>query len=264
MEQMYSLLMTKINKSIYSLSLFIISFAMEDGKWTRQLWRKQPFPDNYVDDSFLDSLVVSRASVQSSSNLKELVIDSLVVSQQISVVIVFLLVFSSIYHESLLSGSLLVWLDLFLLPLGICICHYLQPTPITLHEILHVLERTLLFIAVLLALSPVLKTLTSAYSTDTIIALTFVLCSLHLLLHDYSYVSASRLTIFQGSFSLNAAILASILLASRLSSNFHVFSFVLFSFEVFAGVPVIAKLVKVIYMISVFLIFRVIPFIYIL
>lgn len=26
---------------------------MEEPKWTRVLWKKQPFPDNYVGDSFL-------------------------------------------------------------------------------------------------------------------------------------------------------------------------------------------------------------------
>jgi hypothetical protein len=52
------------------------------------------------------------------------------------------------------------------------------------------LRRLLLFTGTLLGLSPVLKTLTLAYSSDTIWALTFIFCAVHLVMHDYSFINS--------------------------------------------------------------------------
>jgi phosphatidylinositol glycan class C protein len=52
--------------------------------------------------------------------------------------------------------------------------------------------------------------------------------------------SSGTLTNFQGTVSLNAAIFASVLLASRLETALHVFGFIFFSFCIFAGLPFLA------------------------
>lgn len=109
-------------------------------------------------------------------------------------------------------------------------------------------------------------TLTSAYSNDTIWALSFGMCATHVFLHDYTWVVPHRNTgypyrccptlavyrvgddpsRFAGTISLNAAVFASILLASRLRRSSDVFAFILFAFLMFAGFPFLARSMRVI------------------
>jgi len=98
----------------------------------------------------------------------------------------------------------------------------------------------LVFLA-LLSLSPVLKTLTAATSSDSIWAMSACLFILNALLADYSAArpgsySRERLT---SVISMNAAVSASVVLASRLPDDISVFALVLFSVIVFALYPVL-------------------------
>ncbi|CAM9921966.1 unnamed protein product, partial [Phaeothamnion confervicola] len=93
-----------------------------------------------------------------------------------------------------------------------------------------------LFLATLRTMAPVLRTLTVSYSDDTIYALAITLSALHLAFHDYSYANSAS-PHFRGTLSLNAAMFATVLLASRLESNESVFALVLFAIELFAFFP---------------------------
>jgi hypothetical protein len=73
-----------------------------------------------------------------------------------------------------------------------------------------------LFGAFLRVLSPVLRTLIVSWSDDTIYALTVILSASHVIFHDYSWRSDPSVTpLFRGTVSLNAAMFAAVLLASR-------------------------------------------------
>lgn len=99
-----------------------------------------------------------------------------------------------------------------------------------------------------LAVSPVLATLTSSYSSDTIWFLTLVLHLIHFLSFDYSYINTAHLSTsppFWGIISFNAGICTSILLASRLTEAIQVFAFMLAAFQIYAGYPVLARCIKV-------------------
>jgi phosphatidylinositol glycan class C protein len=72
-----------------------------------------------------------------------------------------------------------------------------------------------LFFALLLGLSPILRTLTHEISSDTIWAFTTMCFLCNLLLHEYSASATANLVKFPDSISINAAIFASVLLASR-------------------------------------------------
>lgn len=54
------------------------------GQWEKVLWREQPYPDNYVDSKFLESLVVN-ASVAKRSYWK-VVEGALLVAEQLCLV----------------------------------------------------------------------------------------------------------------------------------------------------------------------------------
>ena len=95
----------------------------------------------------------------------------------------------------------------------------------------------LLIIVVLLGLSPVLKTLTEDTSSDTIWLFTTVLFGMNAMFHDYSMHTNGSDCRSSGNMSLNAAISASVLLASRLDNAYDVFGLVLFAIVWFALYP---------------------------
>jgi len=95
----------------------------------------------------------------------------------------------------------------------------------------------------LLFLTPILRSLTATYSDDTILFLSIMCLMLHLLTHDYAFINNYRER-FAGMASLNLAIFATVMLASRLETNRKVFSFVVFAMELFALLPVVGHLLR--------------------
>ncbi|KAJ2692904.1 glycosylphosphatidylinositol anchor biosynthesis, partial [Coemansia sp. RSA 1285] len=106
-----------------------------------------------------------------------------------------------------------------------------------------VVKGALLIVLFLFGLSPVLRTLTEDTSSDTIWAMTVLLFCVNLAFHDYSAGNITNIR-FPGSVSLNAAVLASVLLASQLDSNLSVFAFLAFSLTWFALFPIFRRYLK--------------------
>ncbi len=142
-------------------------------------------------------------------------------------------------------------------------------------KLLTSLKSMTLLVGALMALSPVLATLTFSISSDTICALAILLLITHLVFHDYGYFisgssssSSSSSTHpsssspppsfvspsspkqstaregglrstrrFNAPISLNAAIFVAVLLSSRLPSSYHVFVLLFFAIELFAVTP---------------------------
>ena len=178
--------------------------------WRKILWAEQPYPDNYVDKTFLASVLTYTDTTR--YDLLTLVKASTVVTQQLSTVAFFSMLFYLCYYERLSAGALLC-LELLLLLLGsaaaLCAAQNAAPGPSlgTTQALRSGAGQLLILVGWLLALSPILATLTRTFSDDTICALTISLFVCHLVSHDYAYAShySSRL---QGSLSLNAAIFA--------------------------------------------------------
>ena len=104
-------------------------------------------------------------------------------------------------------------------------------------------RRLALLVGWLLALSPMLATLTSTWSDDTICALTMLLFLVHLAGHDYRYASTYS-NRFEGSVSLNAAFFASVLLAARLPSTRHAFALMALAVQTFVLMPAQWRLLR--------------------
>jgi len=109
------------------------------------------------------------------------------------------------------------------------------------------LKSSILVFLALMALSPILKTLSAATSPDSIWALSACLFVLNALLADYSPAKLGsqvreRLT---SVISMNAAISSSVVLASRLSDDLAVFALILFSVQVFALFPMLRQHLQV-------------------
>ncbi len=223
--------------------------------WRKILYEPQPFPDNHTGDEFLATLVtngnVSHWSVWST------MLESAGITQRISIVMLLVLVFVHLLAaadrgaEARREASMwLLFLALVLTLVGSSLQHHIASgsayfSRARFHRFVqHNLLKMLLFSGALLGLSPVLMTLTSSYSSDTIWALTFSLFLIHIVFHDYTNRDPVEASTFQSTLSLNAAIFASVLLASRLNSAEPVFAFMLFAFCLFAGFPVVAVHVR--------------------
>ncbi|KAI5789682.1 phosphatidylinositol N-acetylglucosaminyltransferase subunit C [Peziza echinospora] len=102
-------------------------------------------------------------------------------------------------------------------------------------------KSAILIYFTLLGLAPILRSLTKSISSDSIWAMASWLFVANCLSFDYgSDVSVT----FPASLSTNAAIMASVVLASRLPTTTHVFSLVLFSIEMFGLFPVFRSLIS--------------------
>lgn len=107
---------------------------------------------------------------------------------------------------------------------------------------LSTLKSAFMIYSSLLGLSPILKSLTSSTAPDSIWALSCWLLFMNIFSFDYGTgEGAGATTKFPASLSTNAAVMASTVLASRLSSTTHVFSLMLFSIEVFGLFPIFRR-----------------------
>lgn len=109
------------------------------------------------------------------------------------------------------------------------------------HLRLSTIKSAVLIYFTLLALSPILKSLTRSTSSDSIWAMSFWLLTINIFFFDYSGAWAGVYKFPVASLSTNAALMASTVLASRLPSTGQVFSLTMFSIEVFGLFPVFRR-----------------------
>ncbi|KAM0333488.1 hypothetical protein ACHAQA_002151 [Verticillium albo-atrum] len=119
-----------------------------------------------------------------------------------------------------------------------------DPTTSRMHQRIGTIKSAILISSTLLGLSPILKSLTSSTSPDSIYAMSFWLLAINMFSFDYSTTpstSSSPSPRTPASLSTNAALMASTVLASRLPSTGQVFSLTLFSIEVFGLFPIFRR-----------------------
>ncbi|PVV03098.1 hypothetical protein BB560_002428 [Smittium megazygosporum] len=212
--------------------------------WQKKLYIVQDYPDDYVDETFLIEL-------QKNANVKiydywDVVVETLVVTQHFSSILIFISLFIYIYNGHLTETSLL-WVGLVGLLLGSLLWDNIIkssniPGPLVFTK--KMLASVVNFGLILYFLSPVLRTLTEDTSSDTIWALTVLFFILNLGFHDYFIDNLTRIN-SMGSISVNTAVLACVLLASRLQSNNLVFAFLVIALLWFALFPLLRKLLIV-------------------
>lgn len=207
---------------------------------------KQPgFDDNHTADSFLEEMVTN-ANVIKHDMLK-VMLDSVCISQYICIVTLVVLVWTYTLCSTVDENTLLL-LDVGLLGLGLFVL-LLTTKTLSINLLLNYLLKISFLIGGLFVLSPIYHTLTRSISSDSIWALTASLIILHLFLHDYSGPTTNAPRNLEppnliSNISLNASIMASLLIASRLPSRLSVFAFVLFSLQVFLFAPLVSYCVK--------------------
>lgn len=219
---------------------------------TRPKWRKVAyggmqlgFDDNHTDESFLEDMVMNANVVK--RNMLKVMQDSVSISQYLCIVALVGLVWTYTLRSVLDENSLLL-LDVGLLGLGFAVLS-LTGEMISVKLLLHYLLNISFFTTGLYILAPVYHTLTRSISSDSIWAVTVLLLLLHLFLHDYSgstvrVPGALQNPTLTSCISLNASIVASVFIASRLPSRLHVFAIMLFSLQVFLFAPLVTYCIK--------------------
>lgn len=196
------------------------------------LYQKGDYPDNYTNEhTFLCDL---RKNVEFKEiSTLEAVRGASYLTQQLCTVVVFVIVYIYLYNGWIEAQSLFYCSSLLTI-IGYVIYKMLYSVQIT-ENLGSDLRTALIFIVFGNLFSPVLYTLTDTISTDTIYTMTFLMMLIHLIFFDYG-VSAA---IVSKSLSLNAAIFASVCLASRLSSAYYAFVLISIAVKCFVLFPLL-------------------------
>ncbi|OCF42544.1 hypothetical protein I317_03660 [Kwoniella heveanensis CBS 569] len=159
--------------------------------WEKVLWRRQPFPDNYVPSDFLSEL--KRLPPRPTPGVLPLFFAALPISLHLSTIAIFLSIFYNLLHEIMSPEQVGFGCVIFgmggwgIYKLGWGLAEYRKnatdrgpiiPAPTPLRSV--ILPPLLLSL-----LSPVLGTLTSATTSDSIWPLAAGLGLVHLLLADF-------------------------------------------------------------------------------
>ncbi|XP_072406365.1 phosphatidylinositol N-acetylglucosaminyltransferase subunit C isoform X2 [Chiloscyllium punctatum] len=210
-------------------------------RWKKVLYERQPFPDNFVDGSFLEEL---RKNIYVRQyRFWTVVCESSVVIHQLSSVCVFVVLWWYM-DQSHLSPHRLFTYSLLLSLFGYLTFDVIDSGAgrnLSGRTRWADLKSTVVFVTFTYGFAPILKTLTESISTDTIYAMSVFMLLGHLIFFDYGANAA----IVSSTLSLNMAIFASVCLASRLPSSLHAFVTVTLAIEVFALWPMFQKKLKV-------------------
>ncbi|MCJ1296976.1 hypothetical protein MMC34_008545 [Xylographa carneopallida] len=255
--------------------------------WRRILYEQQPYPDNYTPGDWLTAVSSYSTAPAESEYLSYRTVMwlTLIIATRASLLTLFVTVFYAITQRSLGTRSLLA-LDAAVVVVLLAVHLCLRPAPPSASASQTYtgpsapsqlsLASVCLLCFLLLLVSPLLSTLTTSYSSDTIYLLVSLLSAAHLLSFDYSSINSPTTTTptsalveiqpksqqqpqetsaafaatsadsppastdlspLQHPVSLNCALLLSLLLASRLSSPLHVSLLLLFSSLLFAVSP---------------------------
>lgn len=204
--------------------------------WRKVLYENSEYEDNYTDPSFLQEL--TRNNFVRIISYPEAILGATKLTQQITVVILFMLIFYLLYTDHLQPETLLIQATAAtflgyvysIFKLGLRLRSILDDSK----TVLGVLVFGFLF-------TPLMHTLTTSISTDTIFSTTFIMMVLHLIFADYGLDAF----MVSKAISLNAAIFATICLSSRLASTFHSFVLLTVAIEAFVLLPIfLAKVLQ--------------------
>ncbi|KAK1317656.1 hypothetical protein QJS10_CPA05g00441 [Acorus calamus] len=216
-------------------------------KWKKVAYggRQPGYDDNYTDESFLQDMVMNANVVK--RDLLQVMQDSVSISQYLCIVALVVCAWICTLG-SVIDESFLLSLDATLLVAGFFVLS-LTATKFSLQILSRYFLNISFFISGLYVLAPIYQTLTRSISPDSIWALTVSLLMVHLFLHDYSGSTirppgALNNPTFASNISLNASIVASVLVASRLPSRLHVFAIMLFSLQIFLFAPLVTYCIK--------------------
>lgn len=223
-----------------------VGTASRKQPWRKILYGNKDYPDNYTDPQFLNDLQ-KNINVQ-VFEYSEAVLGATKLTHQLSLIVVFLLIFHNFHAEHLyVSAEALLLIVSALCVLGYLVFIVLHGPRCTNDETFSYVQtirddlKTVACVIIIgFILSPMLHTLAKSISTDTIYTITFFVFLLHIMCYDYGMPAA----LVSRAISLNAAIFGTICLASRLSTSLDAFAFLLIAVTLFAIYPCMVRVIE--------------------
>ena len=199
-------------------------------KWKKVLYEDQGFPDYYVHESFMSELKINEDV--KLYGYWELVFSTVVITQQLCVVCLFILSWWFMGDKKASPDHILLF-ALFLSLVGYIVHLKINQFSFSQDKVFNDFKTAVLLLGFTAFFSPVLETLTHTISTDTIYTMATLMLLGHFVFHDYDVnaLFASR------SVSLNMSVFASVCLASRLNAVFPTFVTVVLAFILFGLWP---------------------------
>jgi len=188
------------------------------------LYRPQPFPDNYTDHNlFLKSLIKNKNlhiySFRDCCNRAQLPL------QQICGTLIFIL----LHYTSFSLSEPLLYLIAIITALGYILLNGVKNESV---------RTVFLFGGFIFGLAPIIQTLTSSISDDTVYAMAIIGLSVNFIFHNYD---TARVEHMSECVSLNAAIFSAVCLASRADLPKDVLGTILMAVLIYGLMPTIRK-----------------------
>ncbi|KAI6173533.1 Poly [ADP-ribose] polymerase [Aphelenchoides besseyi] len=199
---------------------------MADETWDKVLYRKHPYPDNYS-GRFLSELQTNLNSVEYT--FWELIVGACTVICQVDSIIIYFCIFEFVQSRHLDSMLLGISTIVFI---GCCEVLYLcmnRPLP-NLRD--HLLTATTLVFSGY-GFTPIIRTLTTSISSDTIWALSILTFIFSLVFHDFG----AAVWIVSVPLSVNLCLTASVFLISRVENDLDAFLLLSLSLGCFSFWP---------------------------
>lgn len=200
--------------------------------WRKVLYDNEDFEDNYTDPSFLKEL--TRNKYVRIISYSEAMLGATKLTQQMTTVILFMLIFYFLYTDILRPETLMAQSTGATL---VCYVYSIFRNRPALRSILDNSKTVLGVLVFGFLFTPLMHTLTTSISTDTIFSATFIMMVMHLIFADYGLDAF----VVSKAISLNAAIFATICLSSRLATTFHSFVLLTVAIEAFVLLPVFLR-----------------------
>lgn len=209
----------------------------EQRPWRKVLYNNAGYPDNYTPaECFLAARTYNQNLVVYSRS--QCFSGAAGVATQISDVIIFWCCYNYLKSGDIQPFTILM-IILCLTVLGFLIIVLLVGSSFSV-DAWKALKTTFLFVMTGYALSPVLHNLTESVSTDSIHSMAWASFLVHLVSSDYGCVAP----VVSWQLSLNAAVLSSVCLASRLDSHTAAFSLLSLSVTIFLLLPLARPLIS--------------------
>ncbi|ANQ07366.1 Phosphatidylinositol N-acetylglucosaminyltransferase domain containing protein [Plasmodium coatneyi] len=204
-------------------------------KWRKILYEDQGYQDNYVHSSFMSSLLTNFGIKYKYSHVCH---SMLCVNHQIIVVLFLLLAYHYI-DKNIASNRLIYATNITIIILKEVLIYQVHKS--IKYSFKNILD-TIIIIGIIWILSPVLISLTQTHSDDTVYLVSILLLLIHLMFHNYGFIyeKNENIDIFDST-SLSCAVIASVILGSRLASIVQIFSFLFFSSILFFYAPFIVQ-----------------------
>lgn len=213
----------------------VLSDLLTPAPWSKVLWRSQPYPDNYVDDTFLGDMSVNTTA--QFPDMFALMLSSFSLAQQLAAVFLFIAIFVHVL-QGRWSAPAIIWTSA---GISLCLAVLAEASPSA--QGLSALRNApglVVLVATLYVLAPMVRTFNEATTDDSIWACTAILFIGHVALADYAMDTPAS-TSLSATASLTMAMCASVVLASRLTADMDVFALLLLALQTFALYPLLRQ-----------------------